>query len=128
MSLPRWWLSNNSPPYKPPFHLLLLIGFIYGFILSYIIHYLPWEEENHKQIDSKDKKYSKKLILIWNLNQYHIHHWITFSLICVFLLIGRYASKPVLNLLLGLSLGTILEDFLFDTIFDFNVKYLNLIM
>ena len=120
MILPRWWIHNNEN-IDPPFKLLLLIGFVYGFILSYIIHYLPWEEENHKQIETKDKKYSKKLILIWNLKQYHIHHWVTFSLICVFLLIGRFASNQLLYLLLGLSLGSILEDFLFDTIFDFNV-------
>ena len=120
MSLPRWWISGY-PPEPPNFYILLLIGFVYGFIVSYIIHYLPWEEENHKQIETKDKKYSKKLILIWDLKQYHIHHWVTFSLICVFLLIGRFASNQLLYLLLGLSLGTILEDFLFDTIFDFNV-------
>ena len=121
MSLPRWWISGY-PPEPPNFYILLLIGFVYGFIVSYIIHYLPWEEENHKQIETKDKKYSKKLILTWDLKQYHIHHWVTFSLICVFLLIGRFASNQLLYLLLGLSLGTILEDFLFDTIFDFNVK------
>lgn len=120
MSLPRWWISGY-PPEPPNFYILLLIGFVYGFIVSYIIHYLPWEEENNKQIETKDKKYIKKLILIWDLKQYHIHHWVTFSLICVFLLIGRFASNQLLYLLLGLSLGTILEDFLFDTIFDFNV-------
>ena len=121
MVLPSWWISGY-PPESPNFYILLLIGFVYGFILSYVIHYLPWEEENHKQIETKDKKYSKKLILTWDLKQYHIHHWVTFSLICVFLLIGRFASNQVLYLLLGLSLGIILEDFLFDTIFDFNVK------
>ena len=124
MSLPRWWISGY-PPEPPNFYILLLIGFVYGFIVSYIIHYLPWEEENNKQIETKDKKYIKKLILIWDLKQYHIHHWVTFSLICVFLLIGRFASNQVFNLLLGMSIGTILEDFLFDTIFDFNVVMLN---
>ena len=54
MSLPRWWI-HGYPPEPPNFYILLLIGFVYGFIVSYIIHYLPWEEENHKQIETKER-------------------------------------------------------------------------
>ena len=95
--------------------MLLLFSTLIGYTLAYFIHYLP-----HK--NDKEKKYTKKLILTWNSKQYHIHHWITFSIIILLLLIGKYVPTPVLLVLIGLSLGTIFEDFLFDNIFKIEVK------
>ena len=96
---------------------LLLFSIFVGYSIAYLIHYLP------HQIDTgKKKSYSKKLILTWNSKHYHIHHWITFSIIILLLLIGKYAPKTIMYVFIGLSLGSIFEDFLFDNIFKIEIK------
>ncbi len=97
---------------------LLFFSTIIGFYISYLVHYLPHSIEIHK----KEKKYSKKLILTWNSKQYHIHHWITFSIVILLLLLGRYAHISIFYVFIGLSLGTIFEDFLFDNIFKIEIN------
>tara|TARA_B100000886_G_scaffold340528_1_gene310863 strand:+ start:7085 stop:7432 length:348 start_codon:yes stop_codon:yes gene_type:complete len=83
---------------------------IIGFIISYYVHYLP-------TINDINNEFPKKLILFWNNKTYHIHHWITFSIIIIILYIGSASQKYVFNSIIGLCLGTIFEDFLFDDIF-----------
>jgi len=102
---------------------LLFFSILIGFSISYLVHYLPHSFEKK----NKEKKYTKKLILTWNSKQYHIHHWITFTIIIILLLLGRYVYDPVFFVFIGLSLGTIFEDFLFDNIFKIEMKKENLI-
>ena len=99
---------------------LLFFSIFVGYIISYLIHYLPHSLEKK----TNDKKYTKKLILTWNSKQYHIHHWITFSIIILLAILGKYAPRPFFYVLIGLSLGTIFEDFLFDNIFKIEIKKL----
>lgn len=94
--------------------LVFILSIMVAYALSYYIHYLP-----HK--NDTDKKYTKKLILTWNSKQYHIHHWITFSLVIFILLLGKYSNDYLIAIYIGLCLGTIFEDFLFDNIFKIEV-------
>jgi len=72
--------------------------------MAYIINYLP---------KVKGSKKPQKLLLYWGWNTYHIHHWITFSLVILILLLGRYSNKTLFHILIGVSLGCIFEGFLF---------------
>ncbi len=94
--------------------LVFIISIIISYTLSYYIHYLP-----HK--NDVNKKYTKKLILTWDSKQYHIHHWITFSLVIFILLLGKYSNDYLIAIYIGLCLGTIFEDFLFDNIFKIEI-------
>ena len=94
--------------------LVFILSIIVAYTLSYYIHYLPSKNDI-------DKKYTKKLILTWDSKQYHIHHWITFSLVIFILLLGKYSNDYLIAIYIGLCLGTIFEDFLFDNIFKIEV-------
>lgn len=94
---------------------LLLIFTIIGYKICYYINYLPQQNDPLKQ-----KK--QHLILTWNSSEYHIHHWITFSIIIMLLIIGRYSSFYLLILIIGLSSGCILEGFLFDDWYKIRIK------
>ena len=87
--------------------ILLVISIIIGFKICYYLNYLPQQNDPLKQ-----KK--QHLILTWNSQEYHIHHWITFSIIILLIIIGRYVSFYLLVILIGLSFGCILEGFLFN--------------
>ena len=87
--------------------ILLVISIIIGFKICYYLNYLPQQNDPLKQ-----KK--QHLILTWNSQEYHIHHWITFSIIIMLIIIGRYLPFYLLVLLIGLSFGCILEGFLFN--------------
>ena len=95
--------------------LVFIISTLVGYILSYYIHYLP-----HK--NDVDKKYTKKLILTWDSKEYHLHHWITFSLVILILLLGKYSNDILIVIYIGLCVGTVFEDFLFDNIFKIMMK------
>ena len=96
-----------------------ILSIIIGFLLSYYIHYLP-------VINDINNENKKKLILFWNKKIYHIHHWITFSMIIFLLILGAILPTPILYICIGLSLGTICEDFLFDDIFKIEKEILEI--
>tara|TARA_B000000609_G_scaffold156482_1_gene149139 strand:+ start:135 stop:452 length:318 start_codon:yes stop_codon:yes gene_type:complete len=95
------------------------LSIIVGFIISYYVHYIPVVND----INNENKK---KLILFWNKKIYHIHHWITFSIVIFLILLGSCVSNAMLYIFIGLSLGTILEDFLFDDIFKIEKEILDI--
>ena len=86
---------------------VLIIFIIIGYKICYHINYLPQQG----QLKHLKKQY---LILTWNSQDYHIHHWITFSIIIILLIIGRYCPLYIFLMVIGLSLGCILEGFLFN--------------
>lgn len=96
------------------------VGAIVGFLIAYLIHYLPWKADKH--IERSERKNTKKLILTWNSVEYHIHHWITFSLVTMLLLMGYYGGGMLVFGCVGLSTGAVVEDFLFKGIFRFNIS------
>jgi uncharacterized membrane protein len=91
-------------------NILISTLFIFSFILSYLItikiNYLPKKNKikNHKQ----------KLILYWNNYTIHIHHWLSFLIIILILLIGKYSNNFIFIFLIASSLGIMMEGFLFD--------------
>ena len=95
--------------------ILFIVACIISFTLAYFIHYLPHINDNNEQN-------TKKLILTWNSKKYHIHHWITFSLIIIILLLGKFSPDWLIIFFIGLCLGTIFEDFLFDDIFKIEIS------
>lgn len=86
---------------------VLIIFIIIGYKICYHINYLPQQG----QLKDLKKQY---LILTWNSQDYHIHHWISFTIIIIMLFIGRYTSRILFVGLIGLSVGCVLEGFLFD--------------
>ena len=86
---------------------LFILSTIIGYFIVLFVNYI------HQQNDINNN-FTQKLELTWNSDKYHIHHWITFSIIIVFMLISRYSKPYIFNILLGLFTGGILEGFLFD--------------
>lgn len=87
--------------------LIISISTLIGYRICYLINYKPQQNDSLKNT-------KQHLILTWNSQDYHIHHWITFSFIIVLSIIGRYCSFYFFLAIIGLSLGCILEGFLFD--------------
>lgn len=93
----------------------LFISIIIGYIICYYLNYLPQQNDLLKQ-----KK--QHLILTWNSQSYHIHHWITFSIIILLIIIGRYSSFYLIIIIIGFSFGCALEGFLFDDWYKIKIK------
>ena len=97
------------------FHLFLLLATLICFLLLYFINFLPVKE--HK----KKNTYILELYFFINNQCYHIHHWITLSVILIIIfLINIIDNIIILNIIIGLILGAILEDFLFKD--EFKLK------
>ena len=84
---------------------LLTVFTIVGFLITYRVNYLP------QQIKNNNSK--QHLVLTWNSKRYHLHHWLTFTLIIFIMFISRYSNFKLFIILVGLLLGAILEGFLF---------------
>jgi hypothetical protein len=65
----------------------------------------------------KEPTFIEELKLYWGKECYHIHHWITFSLIIGLILIVQYTPPIISYIIIAFSLGAIVEDFLFSDIF-----------
>ena len=87
--------------------MLLILSIVIGYLLAYFINYLPQQKDININ-------FLQKLELTWNSKKYHIHHWITFLIIILSMLIGRYTDFKSFSVLFGLLIGGILEGFLFD--------------
>lgn len=85
---------NNTIKYI----IILLFGF-----------FLTWKF-NFSTISHKNKK--NELVLIWNNNCYHIHHWIYCFAIIIFLYTFRSISIELANLIAFFLLGIASSDFL----------------
>jgi len=86
---------------------LFIVSIIIGYLIVLLVNYLP-------QQNDINNNFIQKLELTWNSTKFHIHHWITFSTVITFMIIGRYAKPIIFNILVGLFIGAILEGFLFD--------------
>lgn len=70
----------------------------------------------------KKKSYREELKLYWGKYCFHIHHWITYSLFILLILIGKYNSELMVNTTIAVLLAIILEDFLYGNIFNLREK------
>lgn len=90
--------------------------YIYG--LFFIITLLLSIRVNYE----KKKSYREELKLFWGKYCFHIHHWLTYSLFILLILIGRYNSDLMVYSAIAVLLAIILEDFLYGNIFNLREK------
>lgn len=90
--------------------------YIYG--LFFVIALLLAIRVNYE----KKKAYREELKLFWGKYCFHIHHWLTYSLFILLILIGRYNSDLMVYSTIAVLLAIILEDFLYGNIFDLREK------
>ena len=74
-----------------------------GFIIAYYINFKHGKKPHRLQ----------ELILIMKKNCYHIHHFITFGGVILFMLIGRYMSSKLLLIMIAFLIGLSLEDLIY---------------
>ena len=86
----------------------IFIGFLSGFLVFFVLHYIPSKQRNIKM----------ELDLLIKKRCYHIHHWITVVLILIMVYICRFCSNALYEIIIGLLLGILAEDFLFRNIFN----------
>jgi hypothetical protein len=91
--------------------IIFLISFAYNMKLNYI----------------KKPTYIEELKLYWGNKCYHIHHWITFSVVIGLILIGMYAPRMISYIIIAMSLGSIAEDFLYNDIFILKENCTNIV-
>ena len=85
----------------------MLIGIILGFIILVFLNYFP-----------SRKNYKEELDFFIGKHCFHINHWVSLSIIILFVMVGRLASLKHYRFLIGILLGAILEDFMFRNIFN----------
>jgi len=85
-----------------------IVAFVFGFGTTYFVH--------HKHSGSK------KLILQWNKNCYHVHHWITFLLLILILHYICNISPHTKLIMYYFFLGVISEDLMFKNLFKIKSK------
>ncbi len=90
--------------------------YIYG--LFFIIALLLAIRVNYE----KKRSYREELKLYWGKYCFHIHHWITYLLFIVLILIGKYNSELMVNSTIAVLLAIILEDFFYGNIFSLREK------
>ena len=95
------------------YFIALLIGFLFAYFANY---------------NSKTKQV---LAFIYKDKCYHIHHWITYGVIILFVLLSKYLATKYINHIISIKLdnlilfflgGLILEDFLYRDIFQIREK------
>jgi hypothetical protein len=92
-------------------HKKFIINFfavLFGFLIAFILNY----------------KSSKKqaLMLIWNDNCFHIHHWISYGIILLAMLFHKFFPMEIDYIVIFFIVGLILEDFLYRDIFQVREK------
>jgi hypothetical protein len=90
--------------------------YIYGLI--FIIVLLLSVRVNY----DKKKSYREELKLYWGKYCFHIHHWITYSLFIMLIMIGKYNNELMVNSTIAVLLAIIAEDFLYGNIFNLREK------
>jgi len=87
-------------------YLIIYISLLFGFILAYFVNYKK---------NKKNKKNLQELVLFINNNCYHIHHYITYSLFILFILLGRFVKNNyIIYFIIFFMIGLSIEDLLFD--------------
>lgn len=84
------------------------------YIIIFLISFLITARINYHNNSSK----IQKLLLRWNRMCFHIHHWITFSVILFAFILGRYVNINVFYILIACVFGIIAESFLFKDVFS----------
>ena len=83
------------------YYILFIIVFIFAAEINYF----------------KKPSQVQKLILGWNKHCYHIHHWITFSILLLTFITGRYCDDIVFNFILVVFIAIISQGFMYKDAF-----------
>ena len=89
--------------------------FVYGIV--FIIVFLYAVKINYDKVPS----FKEELKLYWGKSCYHIHHWITYTLFILLILLGKTHINYIINTLIAIFLGFICEDFLYRNIFQLRI-------
>ena len=79
-----------------------IIVFLFGLAIAY-----------HSNFKSSTKN---ELVLIWHNKCYHIHHWITYSIIIISIYLNLYLPREFIYLITIFLLGLIAEDLFYRDI------------
>jgi len=80
-----------------------LFATITGFLIAYYINFKK----------TKGKHRLQELVLLMKKNCYHIHHFITFGVIIISMLLGKYISLKLLIIIIAFLIGLSLEDLMY---------------
>lgn len=83
-------------------YISILLIFLFGLAISYMSNYSTSEKN--------------ELLLIWQNKCYHIHHWITYSIIIVCLYSYKHLNKNFIHILTIFLLGLMAEDLFYRDI------------
>jgi hypothetical protein len=89
---------------------IYLLLFIISLTLSIAINY------------NKAGNFKEELKLIWGNKCFHIHHWITYSIFIILILIGTTKNRIMIYSIITILLAIISEDFLYRNIFKLREK------
>ena len=95
---------------------VIILSATFSFLFMVLINYLP---------SFKLPNFRQELDLFIGKNCYHIHHWLSFLLIVLLIVLARNIKKNTYHLIIGILIGCIFEDFLFRNVFSFrncNIK------
>jgi hypothetical protein len=84
------------------------------YVLVFAISFLITAKINYHNNKTK----IQKMILRWNNMCFHVHHWITFSVLLFAFASGRYLNITMFNVMIAIFFGIIAESFLFKDVFD----------
>ena len=93
--------KNQKNKYKILF--FVIISLIIGFLIAYF--------KNYKGRKNKDNL--QELILLLEIDCYHIHHFIFLGVIIIMMIISRHISTEMFYILVFFMIGFSLEDLLF---------------
>ena len=99
-------LKTNFNKYKN--YIINIIAILFGFILAYVLNYKSTKKQ--------------ALMLIWNDKCFHIHHWISYSMLLLVILFAKYFPIKIDIYIIFFLIGLILEDFLYRDIFKIREK------
>jgi len=98
---------------------------IYDYLIFFMISFIIMTKINYM----KSNDYKQKLIFYCNKHYIHIHHYLIFIFLIMFMLYSRFINKEMLYITIVLFLGCIAESFLFgfESMFKIKEDYLDLI-
>lgn len=98
---------------NPQDHIVLFLSITIGFFILYLINYIPVTKNRRNST-------ALELYLFIDNTCYHIHHWLSLAVVLfIIYFINRNDNIKVFNIIFGLILGALLEDFLFKDDFKF---------
>lgn len=89
-----------------------LIVFIFAFLfMTYYNYFKP-----------KDFNYKQKIILFWGEDCFHLHHWLSLTILIIIMVFSRYSSLYAFEIAVVILVAFILEGFMFGNFLNIFYK------